>query len=256
MKLRNYNKIISANWKMNGSLSLVKDFQRYIYEEFNKVSKETALIICPPYTFLNMFREVSRDFENIFIGAQDCSINHNISLTGDISASILKNLDCHFVILGHSERRLHYGETNEIVSKKIEQVIKNDLNTIVCIGETEEEKNKLITNKIVQKQIEESLNEYNSPHNTIIAYEPIWAIGTGKVPILDEILIVNNYIHQTLKLKYKLDNNKQFKILYGGSVKPDNSKTILSSSEVDGALVGGSSLIIEDFKKIVNFNEN
>tara|TARA_B100001123_G_C15260871_1_gene1006529 strand:- start:450 stop:1202 length:753 start_codon:yes stop_codon:yes gene_type:complete len=250
MKITNYKKIISANWKMNGSMTMIDEFKRYFSSKNNNIKKDIAIILCPPFPYLTRLIEASLN-KNVFIGAQDCSINDSLSMTGNISASILKDIGCKFVILGHSERRILFNETNEIISNKVKDAIKNNLSTIVCVGETESEKRNNKTLNILEKQINDSLCSLCNANNTIIAYEPVWAIGTGTIPSIDEIIKINTFIKKILDTKYKKDNN--FKIIYGGSVKPINSRHLLSQSSIDGALVGGSSLIIADFGQIINF---
>jgi len=254
MKLTEYNKIISANWKMNGSYSLVNKFLGYFSKNFNKINNSRGIIFCPPFPYLSFFTEITSKFSNFYIGGQDCSIKDNSSRTGEISSKILKDVGCEFVILGHSERRMLNNETDKIVSQKVSRSLENDLKVIVCVGESEKEKNDSKTFDIIKSQLENSLIDICSPENTIIAYEPIWAIGSGKLPSLNEIENIFFEIHKIMDNKFKNANKNKFKILYGGSVNPKNSNSILTSSNIDGVLVGGSSLIIEDFYNIVNFD--
>ena len=165
---------------------------------------------------------------------------------------MLKDAGAKIIIVGHSERRLTYKETNEIVHKKAVSVIKSDLQTIICIGETEEEKNMGLTNKIVCTQLENSMPSISDEKNTVIAYEPIWAIGTGRIPSINEIEVVHKELRSLVsKIKGKDIANKM-RILYGGSVKANNAKDIFDLDDVDGALVGGASLKSEDFMGIIN----
>ena len=255
MKLNNYNKIISANWKMNGSLSLIDDFVRYFSKYYDKINSNIAIIICPPAAYLYKLNEAIKNYTNIFIGAQDCSNKKNSSRTGDISASILKDIGCDYVILGHSERRDFYNENNNLILEKINCALEQNLKIILCIGENESQKNNLKTFEIIEYQIENSLSSSCSPLNTIIAYEPVWAIGSGITPKVDEIENINNFIQKKLKLKFKNNFNDNFKIIYGGSVNPNNSKNLLFSKKIDGVLIGGCSLIVKDFSKIINFDK-
>lgn len=255
MKLTNYNKIISANWKMNGSLSLIDDFKRFFKNNYESINKEIAIIICPPATHLYKFNEVIKNYNNIFIGAQDCSNKKNSATTGDISASILKDIGCEYVIIGHSERRNYYNEDNNLIFEKINCALDKNLKIIFCIGESEEEKNKSKTFEVIEYQIENILSSPCTPLNTVIAYEPVWAIGSGKIPKIDEIIDINNFIQKKLKSKFNDDFLYNYKIIYGGSVNTNNCKDILLSNNIDGVLIGGSSLIVDDFSKIVNFNK-
>ena len=255
MKLTNYNKIISANWKMNGSLSLIDEFKRFFTKNYENLNNDIAVIICPPATYLYKFNEDIKNYNNIFIGAQDCSNKENSARTGDISASILKDIGCEYVIIGHSERRNHYNEDSDLIFEKIDCALKNNLKIIFCIGENEDEKEKLKTFEIIENQIKNIFSSACTPLNTIIAYEPIWAIGSGKTPKVDEIETINDFIKKKLKSKYNDNFSNNYKIIYGGSVNTNNYKEILLSKKIDGVLVGGSSLIIDDFSKIVNFNK-
>ena len=246
MQIKDFNKIISANWKMNGSRSLINDFRTYFQNI--KVKKDTAIIVFPPYTYIDKCISFFKEFDNIFIGAQDCSQKDNSSRTGDISSSILKDIGCEFVIIGHSERRNIFFESETIIHDKISRALEQNLKIIYCIGENEDQKNKSETFNIIKKQLFNCLNELCSPENTIIAYEPVWAIGTGKYPDLKEIEDVNDFIHKTMENEYNFKNYGNFKILYGGSVNETNSDKILSSENIDGVLVGNASLKIEKFE--------
>ena len=256
-KITKYSKIISANWKMNGSLDLVGKYKRYLYNKKNFIKHDKSLIICPPYPYIPLLTEISKNYKNVFTGAQNCSSEVLTSRTGDISASIIKNVGSSFVILGHSERRSIYNEANKIISKKIDIALKAKLITIVCIGETLEEKKYKKTKYVIRNQLEKSLINLCNPENTIIAYEPVWAIGSGKIPSLNEIENINNYIHKILESKFSIKRkSKKFKILYGGSVNSKNSKILLESKLIDGVLLGGSSLNIVELHKIINFDAN
>ena len=256
-KISKYNKIISANWKMNGSLNLIKAYEKYLLNKKNSIKNNKALIICPPYPFIHFINNICRKLENIYTGSQDCSIELDNSRTGEVSASIIKNIGSDFIILGHSERRLIKKESNKTISKKVEIALNNNLIPIVCVGETIFEKNKLKTKHVIKKQIENSLTTSCNPENTIIAYEPVWAIGSGKIPSIGETEFIHEFIHKILISKFKLKkDSKKFKILYGGSVKSTNSKEFLNSKLIDGVLLGGSSLNIKELHKIINFDRN
>ena len=220
-----------------------------------KVKEDKAIIIFPPYTYIDQSISNFKEFSNIFIGAQDCSPKNNSSRTGDISTSILKDIGCEFVIIGHSERRNIFFESETIIHDKISRALEQNLKIIYCVGENEAQKNNSETFAIIKQQIQSCLNKLCSPENTIIAYEPIWAIGTGKYPDLKEIEEVNDFIHKTLKNKFNHQYYEKFKILYGGSVNETNSNKILSSKNIDGVLVGNASLKIEIFDKIINFSK-
>ena len=187
----------------------------------------------------------------LMIGAQDCHEEDRGAFTGDISAIMLKNVGAKIVITGHSERRTIYGETNSLIKKKASAVIKNHLQTIICVGETQDEKIAGKTEEVVCSQLKNSMPTTSNNENTTIAYEPVWAIGTGLVPSLDDINHVHKKLRSLLKKIKGPDVSEKMRILYGGSVKPENAKEIFELEDVDGALVGGASLKSEDFINIV-----
>ena len=183
---------------------------------------------------------------NLFAGAQDVSEYNEGAYTGEISAKMLQDEKIMFCIVGHSERRMLFNEENEVIYKKITNLINNKIIPIICIGETLEEKEKNLTTKILEKQIDQCIPKISNYKNSIIAYEPIWAIGTGLTPSNQEIEHVHSFIKNN-QIKYT-----QFKVLYGGSVKASNSKEINSLNSVDGCLVGGSSLKVDEFNSIIS----
>jgi triosephosphate isomerase len=180
------------------------------------------------------------------LGGQNCSRFLEGAYTGDVSASMLYDIGCQFCIVGHSERRTIFNETNNEISLKATNSLKNNIHPIICVGETLQQKKDKQTKEILSKQISESINEDSNNNNTIIAYEPIWAIGSGLIPSLDEIDEIHNFI------KNEIQGYENYKILYGGSVKSANSKKILNLDNVDGLLIGGASLNVDEFKKILS----
>ena len=241
LEINKFSKIIVANWKLNGSKDFIDRFYEYFDSNMVK-DDELCAVICPPTAFLeNCYKEGS-----LFkIGAQNCSNFESGAYTGEISAPMLKDKDCTFCLVGHSERRQIFGETNKDIFLKIENLINSDINPIVCVGETLNEKKQGQTNQILKEQITKSLPKHSSKNSIILAYEPIWAIGSGLTPSLEEI----DKIHYFIKNEIKGFEN--FKILYGGSVKSSNSKDILNLKNVDGLLVGGASLEAIEFIKIL-----
>ncbi|MDC0349220.1 triose-phosphate isomerase [Alphaproteobacteria bacterium] len=232
-------KFIVANWKMNkGSLEDLPFLESVA--QIN-VGPTVTAIIAPPYTLLQAAQK-ALESTPFHLGAQDCSTQGNGAHTGDVSAYMLKMCGCTSVIVGHSERRQNHNETSEIVRKKAEISGENGLIPIICVGETAEEYQAKKTFDIIDQQIEFSSPRKDFPF--LIAYEPVWAIGTGKVPSLEEI----NHVHETIKKSFK--NPK--KVLYGGSVNPENAKEILSLPSVDGLLIGGASLEAEKLKNIID----
>ena len=239
IKLDNFSSFFIANWKLNGNFKFIDQF----IEEL-KVPEDDSkcIVICPSSIHLDY---ISNQKKNFFVGAQNVSQFNDGAFTGEISTSSLCDLKINFCIVGHSERRNIFYEKNIDVNSKSLQLINNEIIPIVCIGETFEEKKNGKTKKVLEKQLDESIPNSSNESNTIIAYEPVWAIGTGLTPSLKEIDITHKFI------KEKNQRFHKFKILYGGSVKADNAKEILQLSNVDGVLVGGSSLKSGEFTKII-----
>ena len=238
--MKNNNKIIAANWKMNGSEELMKEFSQLTR------SKHNEIIICPPFTLLDSAKTLLPNF--IKIGAQNCSEEDRGPFTGEISASMLKEKSVSHVLVGHSERRTLFKETNDVVFKKVRAAIKSKLTPIVCIGETLSEKKANKTLQVIDDQINGSLAKIDPHEQVIVAYEPVWAIGTGLTPDENEIKETHLYI------KTKLDQhfNADTPILYGGSANAENCSQIISIDNVGGLLVGGASLKKNDFSAICN----
>ena len=238
--LSHFTSFFIANCKLNGSFQFIDNFT-----EFLKVPKtaKKCITLCPPNLYLNYLKLKKGDFK---LGAQDCSYFDEGAYTGEISAKMLVESQVEFCIVGHSERRQYFNESNQIVRQKADKLIKNNIIPIICIGETLDQKNQKITNQVLKNQIYESVPEISNNLNTIIAYEPIWAIGTGLTPTLEEIKNSHNYI-RNLDKKFL-----EFKILYGGSVNAKNSKQLMGIEGVDGALIGGSSLKVDVFNEIIS----
>ena len=240
LEIRELNKIIVANWKLNGS----NDFLEAYFEELD--SKNLRLnvcgVICPPTAYIqNCYSKL----HSLYLGAQDCSKFKEGAYTGEISASMLKENNCIFCIVGHSERRQVFKENNEDIKIKAAQLLDAKIIPIICIGETLEQKKMNKTHEVLKEQVINSLPPNSSKESVVIAYEPIWAIGTGMTPTLDEI----NNIHKYLKKDIK--EIEGYKLLYGGSVNPKNASDIMNLEYVDGVLVGGASLKADQFSQIL-----
>ena len=234
---------IIGNWKMNGSGKEVKLVSRFAdFLDKHKIAAD--VMICPPATLIGRAGGAIKG-SKLKIGAQNCHVAASGAYTGDVSASMLKDAGAKAVIVGHSERRAGYDETDKQVRQKAQAVIEQGLQSIICVGETRQQFNKGQTLQVVGRQLRGSIPSSATPQSTLIAYEPVWAIGTGLTPTLEEI----NTTHEFIK-----NHNSKFadyKILYGGSVKANNAKEIVSLSNVDGALIGGASLKADDFTKII-----
>lgn len=244
--MKQKGRIIVANWKMNGSISLCDEIIAFTLEQLNNLKLEAEfnnkvkIIICPPYPYtVPLYTELNKlqnkDSVNIEIGAQDCSIYSSGSYTGEVSAAMLKDIGCTYVIIGHSERRINNNENGYAICKKIKLAYENNLTPIICIGESLEDFENGVTKNVLQKQIEEIKEVLDQYKYTMIAYEPVWAIGTGKIPNPQEIMSVQNFINEQL-------SNYNIALLYGGSVNSANINTILSVEHVDGTLIGGASV--------------
>jgi|TARA_B110000977_G_scaffold186500_1_gene252547 triosephosphate isomerase len=240
-------KFVIGNWKMNGlksSMNIYEGVNKHMLS--NKKSSHLNVVICPPFTLINLFS--SKKTSKIMIGAQDTHEKESGAYTGSISSQMLSDLGAGYVIIGHSERRQYFGENVKLLADKIIAAQKADLKVIFCIGEL---KNEIKNRKSVLRKQLKSLPKKLNYKNIIIAYEPVWAIGTGLIPSFDEI----NSIHLSIRdiLKYDLKFSKNVSILYGGSVNPKNASNILSLENVDGALVGGASLNSKDFSNIIDY---
>ena len=246
-------KVIAGNWKMN---MLPNEAINFI-EQFAPLVKDTEneVILCVPYTDL-FYALLHVQGTNIKIGAQNMHWEESGAYTGEVSAKMLKSIGVEYVIIGHSERRQYFAETDETVNKKIKSALANDLKPIVCVGETLEQREQGITKDIITNQVEKALEEISadSLKDIIIAYEPIWAIGTGKTATKEDANETIKQIREKIAEKYGQNVADRVIIQYGGSVKSSNAKELFEMSDIDGGLVGGASLKPEEFSKIVNYN--
>jgi len=210
------------------------------------------IIVCPPYTSLAFLAD-ALETSNIILGAQDVFWKEEGAFTGEVSCKMLKDAGCKFVIIGHSERRQYFGETNEAVNNKVKAALKEALTPIMCVGETLAEREKDLTFKILDNHLKGGLKDISAEQveKIVIAYEPVWAIGTGKTATPEQAQEAHKYIRDTLGTMYSQDLASQVRIQYGGSVKPDNISDIMRQPDVDGALVGGASLQVDSFASIV-----
>ncbi len=245
-------KVIAGNWKMNKLPNEAIDFIQKL-EPLVKNTKH-EVILCVPYTDL-FYCLLNTQNTNIKIGAQNMHFEEKGAYTGEISGSMLKSIGVEYVIIGHSERRQYYGETDESVNKKVKAAFQNELKPIVCVGETLNQREQGITNHIITNQTKLALQGITEQQikNTIIAYEPIWAIGTGKTATAEDANNAIKAIREELAKYYEQNIANEVIIQYGGSVKSSNAKELFEMSDIDGGLVGGASLDVEEFSKIVNY---
>ena len=239
-------KLIAGNWKMNcltaEGVALTKAVAAKVKE--NKFNCD--FLICPPFTLLSAVKKCLRGTK-IALGAQDVHFDPKGAHTGDISPLMLTDLGCKYTLIGHSERRVDHFETNELICKKAVAAHQAGLTTVICIGETGAERDAGKTIKVCQEEINGSVPNDATAKDTVIAYEPIWAIGTGKTPTAADVQEVHAAIRKALAKKLGRATANKMKILYGGSVKPNNAAELLSLPDVDGALIGGASLKADDF---------
>lgn len=249
------NKVIAGNWKMNNSIEesvkLISELKQGLIETDVKV------IICPPFTSLETANTLVKGSQ-IELGAQNMHNETSGAFTGEISASMLKSVGCKYVILGHSERRAIFGESNEFINKKVHKALTENLIPILCVGESLEEREKNITKDVVKRQLLVGLDSVSSEQaeGIIIAYEPVWAIGTGKTASPEQAQEVHGFIRALFSEKYGKETAEKVIIQYGGSVKPDNASELLSQKDIDGALVGGACLKADSFLGIIKAAKN
>ncbi len=227
-------KLIAGNWKMNGSLSQAAA----LAQEIGRVPDGVDVLVCPPFPYLLSIQALCKK-QGIALGAQDCSAHLEGAYTGEVSAQMLKDLGCSYVILGHSERRDYHKESNALIHKKIIAAHKAGLVSILCVGETEAQREMNQEQTVVKQQLEKCLPEGVTYQNTVVAYEPVWAIGTGKTASADDAESMHSYIRSLVPAGVR--------ILYGGSMKSTNADSLLSMPNIDGGLIGGASLKADEF---------
>lgn len=242
--------LIAANWKMNGDKSLCVSMQNAIASA-NNVGSDVEVLICPPFTLLNCLTPSNK----LFVGAQNSSQFKQGAYTGEISVSMLKDAGCEYVIVGHSERREIFGETNQIIADKFVNIASSGLKPILCVGESLSERESGLTKNVLQAQLEAVISHSEANHweNAVIAYEPIWAIGTGKTATPGMAQQTHQFLRELLSKNSITEKSANtLRILYGGSMKPDNAVDLLSEKDIDGGLVGGASLNPKDFITILS----
>jgi triosephosphate isomerase len=244
--------IIAGNWKLNGTINeavyLVTELKRALIDV-----EGVDIVICPPFTALSVVNDVLLEASNIALGAQNLYWEDTGAYTGEVSAPFLKEIGVQYVIIGHSERRQYFGETNETVNKKIKAALRHDLTPIVCVGEVLQEREDGKMKDVIRTQVHGSFANLTNDEmrNLVIAYEPVWAIGTGKTATPAQAQEVHAYIRELLSGMFDDALAQELRIQYGGSVKPENIGELIAQEDIDGALVGGASLKAESFIEIV-----
>jgi triosephosphate isomerase len=247
--------MIAGNWKMNLTLAEAAQLVKALAGGM-KGLVGVEVLVAPPFSALLRVKEAIGKAP-ILLAGQNMHWEAQGAFTGEVSASMLADAGCTHVILGHSERRTLFGETDEVIDRKAAAAVKKGLIPVVCIGETLEEREKGFTFQIIERQLSLSLKSFREgkslPSTTILAYEPVWAIGTGRTATPEQAQEVHQFIRQWLKAQFGENTAEAVRILYGGSVKPDNVRELMSKPDIDGALVGGASLKPESFLPIVRF---
>ncbi|MDP9186768.1 MAG: triose-phosphate isomerase [Verrucomicrobiota bacterium] len=245
-------KIVAANWKMNMTQAESGRFIESLLLELGDIT-DVEVVIVPPFTALAKVMEALGASQSIKVGAQNMHWEPNGAFTGEISAALLRDLLVRYVVLGHSERRTLFGETDEIVNRKVRAAHEATLRPIVCVGETLEQRDKGNVEKILSIQLRGSLKDLNEKelHETVIAYEPVWAIGTGRNATSQQAQEAHAFIRHILREMSDESTADRIRIQYGGSVKPENARDLMTQPDIDGALVGGASLDPRSFAQIV-----
>lgn len=246
--------IAAANWKMNLTWQQAQDLMKELLASGNALDENRLAIIAPAFPYLQQLNDQVKGKNNWFVAAQNMSDKKSGAYTGEVSAEMLKSISLQYVIIGHSERREYYHENNAILATKTSLALENGLQPIFCCGEPLQIREAATQNSYVQTQLEESLFHLTAEQmkNFVIAYEPIWAIGTGLTASSDQAQEMHAHIRSVLQNKYGAEISNTISILYGGSVKAANAKEIFGQPDVDGGLVGGASLIANEFLAIIN----
>ncbi len=247
------SKIVAGNWKMNKTYGETKVFVKQLKNVVKGLKlQNTRVIIAPSFTNLQKASKKTKDCR-IEVAAQNMHQAESGAYTGEISAAMIKSVYVNTVILGHSERREYFGETNELLNQKVNTALKNDLEVIYCFGEVLEDRKNGNHFKVVEEQIKKALFHLNSDDwkNIILAYEPVWAIGTGETASPEQAQEMHAFVRELVAARYISDVSEEVSILYGGSVKPANAKEIFSQEDVDGGLIGGAALNVEDFTALI-----
>jgi len=246
-------KIIAGNWKMNKDIHETATLVNGLKEKVKDFKGNVGVVICPPFTSLVVAKSLIQGTQ-IHLGAQNISQNDDGAFTGEVSAKMLMAIGCEYVILGHSERRQYFKETDELINAKIKKALKANLIPIICVGETLEEREAGVTEKIISTQIKGVLKELSSEemHKVVIAYEPVWAIGTGKTATPDQANQVHKFIRKLVAQLYNNTVADGLIIQYGGSMNAENAASLLSQTDIDGGLIGGASLKVDAFMAIID----
>ena len=245
--------IVAGNWKMNlnrpEGIALVNEVLKKI-----PLENKTHVVFAPSFVYLSQLVDICANIENIFVASQDCSVNKNGAFTGEVSSEMIASCGAKYVILGHSERRTNYNETNALLTLKVEQAFVNNLHVIFCCGESLKQRDSRVYFEYIKSQISESLFHLSALEfsKVVIAYEPIWAIRTGVTATSNQAQAVHSFIRDIIRHRYGKEVSENTSILYGGSCNPTNAVELFSQKDIDGGLIGGASLDANDFLTIIN----
>ena len=246
--------IVAGNWKMNLTFSEADELLDELMSELEKTElpRDTQVIVCPPFPYLEMASDYAND-SYFMVGAQNVSDQEKGAYTGEVSAEMLESCEIDYCIVGHSERRAYYGETDALVAAKIDRLLAHGLKPIVCVGEVLDEREAGRQLEVVASQVEKGLFHLDAEQikDVVIAYEPVWAIGTGRTATPEQAQEIHAHIRSLLTKKYGKEVANEISILYGGSCKPSNAKELFACPDIDGGLIGGASLKAKDFMGIV-----
>lgn len=250
------SKLVIGNWKMNQSFEEAESLATAIQDEIAEIHLQTEVVICPPFPYLELITDLA-DEANFYAGAQNCSQFNNGAYTGEVSAEMLVSLGVEFCIVGHSERRKYFGETNAIIAEKVNRLMEHELIPVVCCGEQLEDRKTGNHFKVVETQIQESLFHLSKEEieHVVIAYEPVWAIGTGETATPAQAEEMHRFIRTLIEKKYGTEIAFNTYIIYGGSCNAKNAMDLFSQENVDGGLIGGASLKAADFVQIIEAAE-
>lgn len=245
--------IVAGNWKMNCTFTEADELVNGIMEQLerNELPRETQVVVCPPFPYIEMTSDYAGD-SYFTVGAQNVAAEERGAFTGEVSAEMLESMEIDWCIVGHSERRAYYGETDATVAAKVDRLLAHGLKPIVCVGEVLEEREAGRELEVVRRQVEGALFhlEASQMSEVVIAYEPVWAIGTGRTATPEQAQEIHAHIRKLLAEKYGEAVAEEVSILYGGSCKPSNARELFACKDIDGGLIGGASLKAEDFVAI------
>lgn len=249
--------LIAGNWKMHNGPAATRSLLTGLNEEVPDIPESLDALVCPPFISLEAASDKVRKHFGLYLGAQNLHYEDEGAFTGEVTAGMLKEVGCEYVIVGHSERREYFGETDKTVNLKVKKAVAEGLKPIVCVGESLKQRKAGEHVHLVKKQVQAALNEVDASDasDVVIAYEPLWAIGTGETATPEQAQEMHDMIRGELKELYNEETGNEIRILYGGSMKPHNAEELLGQPDVDGGLIGGASLKADSFADIIRIAE-